>query len=147
MLSTDIAATAQPCLQNHSFGGLLRPPHHHRYVCFPSKSKSLKRNYIYSETLRPKFLVTAVAATMETKTLLQSLRKLNGSIPAEQPSVSVSSNGDDESEEVDERERLRRLRISKANKGNTPWNKGRKHSAGIYILVVQSWSLFLIFVI
>ncbi|KAK3157369.1 hypothetical protein QOZ80_2AG0120510 [Eleusine coracana subsp. coracana] len=31
-------------------------------------------------------------------------------------------------EELDERERLRRLRISKANKGNTPWNKGRKHS-------------------
>lgn len=29
---------------------------------------------------------------------------------------------------VDEREKLRRSRISKANKGNTPWNKGRKHS-------------------
>uniref|UniRef100_A0A0E0M695 Nuclease associated modular domain-containing protein n=1 Tax=Oryza punctata TaxID=4537 RepID=A0A0E0M695_ORYPU len=29
---------------------------------------------------------------------------------------------------VDERERLRRMRISKANKGNTPWNKGRKHT-------------------
>uniref|UniRef100_A0A0D9XIE7 Nuclease associated modular domain-containing protein n=1 Tax=Leersia perrieri TaxID=77586 RepID=A0A0D9XIE7_9ORYZ len=33
-----------------------------------------------------------------------------------------------EEEAVDERERLRRMRISKANKGNTPWNKGRKHS-------------------
>lgn len=30
--------------------------------------------------------------------------------------------------EVDDRERLRRSRISKANKGNTPWNKGKKHS-------------------
>ncbi|XP_073142933.1 uncharacterized protein [Henckelia pumila] len=30
--------------------------------------------------------------------------------------------------EVDERERLRRSRISEANKGNTPWNKGKKHS-------------------
>ncbi|MCD7450963.1 hypothetical protein HAX54_009111 [Datura stramonium] len=32
------------------------------------------------------------------------------------------------SEELNEREKLRRMRISKANKGNTPWNKGRKHS-------------------
>ncbi|KAJ1390774.1 Nuclease associated modular domain 3 [Sesbania bispinosa] len=36
---------------------------------------------------------------------------------------------DDESQHLDEREKLRRMRISKANKGNTPWNKGRKHSA------------------
>ncbi|XP_039009226.1 protein SON-like [Hibiscus syriacus] len=35
----------------------------------------------------------------------------------------------DSDDEVDEREKLRRMRISKANKGNTPWNKGRKHSA------------------
>ncbi|XWS19985.1 hypothetical protein CRYUN_Cryun31cG0062800 [Craigia yunnanensis] len=35
----------------------------------------------------------------------------------------------DSDEEPDEREKLRRMRISKANKGNTPWNKGRKHSA------------------
>ncbi|XWS18756.1 hypothetical protein CRYUN_Cryun32bG0072200 [Craigia yunnanensis] len=35
----------------------------------------------------------------------------------------------DSDEELDEREKLRRMRISKANKGNTPWNKGRKHSA------------------
>ncbi|KAI3455686.1 hypothetical protein Pfo_012349 [Paulownia fortunei] len=34
----------------------------------------------------------------------------------------------EDSTEVDEREKLRRMRISKANKGNTPWNKGRKHS-------------------
>lgn len=34
----------------------------------------------------------------------------------------------EEEDAVDERERLRRMRISQANKGNTPWNKGRKHS-------------------
>ncbi|XP_045806865.1 uncharacterized protein LOC123899695 isoform X2 [Trifolium pratense] len=33
-----------------------------------------------------------------------------------------------EEEPPDEREKLRRSRISKANKGNIPWNKGRKHS-------------------
>ncbi|KAJ0982291.1 hypothetical protein J5N97_010546 [Dioscorea zingiberensis] len=30
--------------------------------------------------------------------------------------------------EMDEKEKWRRMRISKANKGNVPWNKGRKHS-------------------
>ncbi|KAK7338194.1 hypothetical protein VNO77_18796 [Canavalia gladiata] len=35
---------------------------------------------------------------------------------------------DEETEQLDEREKLRRMKISKANKGNTPWNKGRKHS-------------------
>lgn len=35
----------------------------------------------------------------------------------------------DDSSEMDEKERLRRMKISKANKGNVPWNKGRKHSA------------------
>lgn len=31
--------------------------------------------------------------------------------------------------DVDEQEKLRRLKISQANKGRTPWNKGRRHSA------------------
>lgn len=39
----------------------------------------------------------------------------------------------DESTKLDEIEKLRRSRISKANKGKTPWNKGRKHSPGILI--------------
>ncbi|XP_031092426.1 uncharacterized protein LOC115997090 [Ipomoea triloba] len=34
----------------------------------------------------------------------------------------------DELTKLDEIEKLRRSRISKANKGKTPWNKGRKHS-------------------
>lgn len=51
-----------------------------------------------------------------------------GAAPSTSDVQLASSSGD--SEEVGERERLRRERISKANKGNTPWNKGRKHSAG-----------------
>ncbi|XP_078448003.1 muscle M-line assembly protein [Wolffia australiana] len=34
----------------------------------------------------------------------------------------------DDDPEMDDREKTRRERISKANKGNVPWNKGRKHS-------------------
>ncbi|XP_022720807.1 uncharacterized protein LOC111278446 [Durio zibethinus] len=35
----------------------------------------------------------------------------------------------DSDEEPNERKKLRRMSISKANKGNTPWNKDRKHGA------------------
>jgi hypothetical protein len=35
-----------------------------------------------------------------------------------------------EQTELDEAELLRRARISSANAGKVPWNKGRKHSAG-----------------
>jgi NUMOD3 motif len=31
---------------------------------------------------------------------------------------------------IDEKEKLRRLKISRANKGNIPWIKGKKHSPG-----------------
>ncbi|KAL4386116.1 hypothetical protein GQ457_09G004780 [Hibiscus cannabinus] len=50
----------------------------------------------------------------------------NSSPSSTQPEPLETGDSDDE---VDEREKLRRMRISKANKGNTPWNKGRKHSA------------------
>ncbi|KAM3401800.1 hypothetical protein ACQJBY_006052 [Aegilops geniculata] len=44
--------------------------------------------------------------------------------PTEEDGVGNEEDG----EAVDEREMMRRMRISHANKGNTPWNKGRKHS-------------------
>ncbi|XBJ08691.1 hypothetical protein VPH35_013933 [Triticum aestivum] len=44
--------------------------------------------------------------------------------PTEEDGVGNEEDG----EAVDEREMMRRMRISQANKGNTPWNKGRKHS-------------------
>ncbi|CAA0821182.1 Unknown protein [Striga hermonthica] len=51
---------------------------------------------------------------------LDSVRSISSDSKAE------SSN--DGSTEMDEREKMRREKISKANKGNVPWNKGRKHS-------------------
>ncbi|CAL0308884.1 unnamed protein product [Lupinus luteus] len=80
-----------------------------------------------------RFLIKAVA-TFEPKCL--SSAKGNNCMDSEDlqlvrnpdPPGVVLEFSDDESEELDEREKLRRMRISNANKGNTPWNKGRKHS-------------------
>ncbi|KAK7258390.1 hypothetical protein RIF29_23964 [Crotalaria pallida] len=81
-----------------------------------------------------RFLIKAVA-TFEPKSLTSSKRD-NKCIDSKdlEPSRNPESRGvvlefsDDESEKLDEREKLRRMRISKANKGNKPWNLGRKHS-------------------
>ena len=48
------------------------------------------------------------------------------------------------SEPPDDREKLRRMRISKANKGNIPWNKGRKHTPGT-ITIYHPFFSFLFF--
>lgn len=70
-------------------------------------------------TLEPKYHVQNKDGGKEN-VLLSTVESVSSTIHTE------SSSRD--SEEVDEREKLRRMRISKANKGNTPWNKGRKHS-------------------
>jgi hypothetical protein len=82
----------------------------------------------HSHVRRGKVLITAVA-TLETKYPAQKENERSSSLSS---ASSKSSNGsaDDGEEQVDDREKLRRMRISKANRGNTPWNKGRKHSPG-----------------
>ncbi|KAA8541569.1 hypothetical protein F0562_022721 [Nyssa sinensis] len=45
--------------------------------------------------------------------------------------VILPQSSSEDSEKVNEKEKLRRMRISIANKGNTPWNKGKKHSPEI----------------
>ncbi|XP_042025677.1 uncharacterized protein LOC121772589 [Salvia splendens] len=50
------------------------------------------------------------------------------SVRSNSTEIEPPQSSSEDSTDVDERERLRRMRISKANKGNTPWNKGRKHS-------------------
>ncbi|KAL5755442.1 hypothetical protein ACOSQ2_020188 [Xanthoceras sorbifolium] len=139
-------ATAQPCLQNH-LGPLRAQTLIHANVlssqfafgdekrlCFASKSfhfpKKPNFNSGYLDTQRSNLLITAVA-TVEPKTLVRKEYKQKNPLPdvgSDLPTVQPESSGGD-SKDLDERERLRRMRISKANKGNTPWNKGRKHSA------------------
>ncbi|XP_043719933.1 uncharacterized protein LOC122667634 isoform X2 [Telopea speciosissima] len=70
-------------------------------------------------TFEPKYLVDGEDGQMDDHNLHLG--------PHMKSHVSLSPGED--SALLDERERLRRMRISKANKGNVPWNKGRKHSA------------------
>lgn len=143
---TDIA-TAQASLQNHL--GPLRPQTltHAKLLSSKFTSGDDKRLFFASkpfqfttksnfnigqiETRRGKHLITAVA-TIERECLVRkedgaknALLGADSGLPTMHFELS-----DGESEELDDREKLRRMRISKANKGNTPWNKGRKHSAG-----------------
>jgi hypothetical protein len=71
-------------------------------------------------------------ATLETK--FSSIQRtdgknnyLNSQLGGDLQTLSHQSECGEEAE-VGEREMLRRKRISRANKGNTPWNKGKKHS-------------------
>ncbi|XP_062087971.1 uncharacterized protein LOC133794643 isoform X2 [Humulus lupulus] len=75
-----------------------------------------------------RLLIKAVA-TLEPKCTYNNDDKgrTRLSVDKSSPTIQTRSSGED-SEDLDEKEKLRRMRISKANKGNTPWNKGRKHS-------------------
>ncbi|XP_010680818.2 uncharacterized protein LOC104895876 isoform X2 [Beta vulgaris subsp. vulgaris] len=86
-----------------------------------SRNLNFNSSHFHKKSHR-KFLVKAVA-TLEPKCSVESK---DAEKQSNVLSITIESHGD--SEELDEREKLRRIRISKANKGNTPWNKGRKHS-------------------
>lgn len=100
-------------------------------------TRNLNFNLRRNETTSGRLLIKAVA-TLEPKCTVNNnnnedkhsvLNNPQLGIDKSSPAVQTESSSDD-SEDLDEKERLRRMRISKANKGNTPWNKGRKHSPG-----------------
>ncbi|XAR49823.1 hypothetical protein NMG60_11003976 [Bertholletia excelsa] len=79
-------------------------------------------------------LVIKAVATLEPKVALKSngrhgVRE-NGlpGVDSRGTSEFGHQSSNEDSEKLDEREKLRRTRISKANKRKTPWNKGKKHS-------------------
>ncbi|KAL3632846.1 hypothetical protein CASFOL_025830 [Castilleja foliolosa] len=82
-------------------------------------------------------LMIKAIATLEITSSTKKNEGVNGyqnmlgmdldSVRSNSSEVEPQSSSED-STEVAESEKLRRMRISKANKGNTPWNKGRKHS-------------------
>ncbi|KAJ0250487.1 hypothetical protein HA466_0138120 [Hirschfeldia incana] len=121
-------ATVQPSLQTHlvPLGAAHSIINHAKTLPNPWRQSSFSKSLIFYtghlHVRRGKFLITAVA-TLETKYPAQKGHEQSYSL-----SASDASKPSDDGEEVDDRERLRRMRISKANRGNTPWNKGRKHS-------------------
>ncbi|KAF7813959.1 uncharacterized protein G2W53_027928 [Senna tora] len=96
------------------------------------KVKKENFNVRHLELRRGRLLIKAVA-TLEPKRLAANGDKCMSFKDSEMglnsnPPVVRHESCDEDPEELDEREKMRRMRISKANTGNTPWNKGRKHS-------------------
>lgn len=125
------AGSTQPMSQVWSHTWLVFQPSSRNQPCLRKrrvKSVANRLGLSSSDSVR---LETSAIASAEPKILIQTQAF---------PDVTSSRTGDFDSAsedfdvELDEREKLRRMRISKANKGNTPWNKGRKHSAGIFPL-------------
>ncbi|KAI3463185.1 hypothetical protein Pfo_019848 [Paulownia fortunei] len=89
-----------------------------------------------AEVWRGRLMIKAVA-TLEIASVTYKNEGVKGyhnmlrveidSVRSNSPAFEAQYSSED-STEMDESERLRRMRISKANKGKTPWNKGRKHS-------------------
>lgn len=96
---------------------------------FLDKHKKLSFTAGCAELQKGRLRIKAVA-TLEPKRLSANENKCKDSKDSNQglkpnpPSSHVESKG------PDDKEKLRRMRISKANRGITPWNKGRKHSPG-----------------
>ncbi|KAK7244027.1 hypothetical protein RIF29_38844 [Crotalaria pallida] len=77
--------------------------------------------------------IEAIATTLEPKSLIAKKDECLGSKELElcqspDPPKGLRESSNEASEDVGEREWFRRMRISKANKGQIAWNKGRKHS-------------------
>ncbi|KAK8646018.1 hypothetical protein V6N13_119819 [Hibiscus sabdariffa] len=128
-------ARAQPSLQSPLVSVRAQTLIHGQRLSNPWKSSTLPKrvNFHVGQPENPsaKLQIRAVA-TLEPKCSVskEDEHKKSQLGVGSTPSTQLESfKPGDSDEELDEREKLRRRRISEANKGNTPWNKGRKHSA------------------
>ncbi|KDP40621.1 hypothetical protein JCGZ_24620 [Jatropha curcas] len=135
-------ATAQASLQNHLSPLRAKSLIHCKVLSSPFIFGDEKRSipawkpFYFPKKLnayeRSKLHIKAVA-TLEPKCLVKKEdgNRNNGNAQLDvnsDASIVQIKSSDADSIELDEKERLRRMRISKANRGSTPWNKGRKHS-------------------
>ncbi|PPD86290.1 hypothetical protein GOBAR_DD16754 [Gossypium barbadense] len=129
-------ASAQPSLQGPLVPVRVQTLFYGQLLSNPWKSSKLPKRVNFSvghlENPSGRLQIRAVA-TLEPKCSVpkedeHNKSQLGGDSSPSSTRLESLKSGDSD-EEPDEREKLRRMRISKANKGNTPWNKGRKHSA------------------
>ncbi|KAI5679519.1 hypothetical protein M9H77_00746 [Catharanthus roseus] len=136
-------ATAQPCHQNNVYtfrsqfvlqNNLLY--RNEKRLLYPWKSFSIPQrtnnfNMGRIELWRGRLIIKAVA-TLEPIGVSQSDGGFKLRVDSDSAGLALSGNESkssiEDSNKLNEREKLRRMRISKANKGNIPWNKGRKHT-------------------
>ncbi|KAF7134739.1 hypothetical protein RHSIM_Rhsim08G0245400 [Rhododendron simsii] len=137
--------TGQPSFQNNVFTLRAQTLLHNIFVLGNEKGlasgwksfqvpKIGKNCHLGINKARQGALMIRAVATLEPKSSVQSDggQDGNGNLHLGVDSGSASGiqnqSSSEDSEELSEKEKLRRMRISKANKGITPWNKGRKHS-------------------
>ncbi|TYH16896.1 hypothetical protein ES288_A05G151200v1 [Gossypium darwinii] len=129
-------ASAQPSLQGPLVPVRVQTLFYGQLLSNPWKSSKLPKRVNFSvghlENPSGRLQIRAVA-TLEPKCSVPkedqpNKSQLGGDSSPSSTRLESLKSGDSD-EEPDEREKVRRMRISKANKGNTPWNKGRKHSA------------------
>ncbi|XP_076888224.1 uncharacterized protein LOC143538589 [Bidens hawaiensis] len=108
----------------------------HHVSFLSSNSNTTRRRYRYSfhnptsiQMNRGRLIVRAVATLEPVSTDKETDKENNNSNNNDNVNASLKTVTSDEKQPVqDEKELLRRKRISKANKGKEAWNKGVKHS-------------------
>lgn len=118
-------ATPQSSFRNNPYSIGFQRLHHVSFISgnqTTARSRFFKPNGIINPA-NGRLMIKAVA-TLEPR----CSDNANHQLPID--STPTLPDTDDQPVVIDDREILRRSRISDANRGKQPWNKGRKHSAG-----------------
>ncbi|CAH9088696.1 unnamed protein product [Cuscuta europaea] len=115
------------CSKYYSWNGIRLSSLRNSSFCLLGKTHGFGGLKLYRGELKIRAVATLEKESTKANQIKQDGAGYKRSIVTSIDSGSLSCSVN-ESTELDKREKLRRGRISKANKGKTPWNKGRKHS-------------------